>query len=116
MSFTSGVFPSTRKFTSILLGHQKDSKLDYSNYLRISLLSSLDKILEKLMSITIFKFFNNNNFFYPLRFGFRQNYSTRHDLISLTETIREYLDEEKLARGIFLDLEKAFCMAQQMFY
>ena len=62
MSFTSGVFPSTRKFTSILLGHQKDSKLDYSNYLRISLLSSLDKILEKLMSITIFKFFNNNNF------------------------------------------------------
>ena len=51
-----------------------------------------------------------------MRFGFRQNYSTRHALISLTETIREDLDEEKLARGIFLDLEKAFCMAQQMFY
>ena len=116
MSFTSGVFPSTRKFTSILLGHQKDSKLDYSSYLPISLLSSLGKILEKLMSIAIFKFFNNNNFFYPLQFGFRQNYSTRHALVSLTETIWEYVDEGKLACGIFLDLEKVFCMAQQMFY
>ena len=56
----------------------------------------------------IFKFFNSNNFFYPLQFGFRQNYSTIHDLISLTETIRKYLDKRKFACDIFVDLQKAF--------
>ena len=54
------------------------------------------------------RIFNNNNLFYHLQFGFRQNYSTAHALISLTETIRKYLDEEKFACGIFVDLQKAF--------
>ena len=55
-----------------------------------------------------FKLLNNNNLFYPLQFGFRQNYSTTHALISLTETIRKYLHEGKFACGIFVDLQKAF--------
>ena len=48
---------------------------------------------------------NNNNLFYPLQFSFRQNYSTTHALISLTETIRKYLDEGKFACGIFADFD-----------
>ena len=60
------------------------------------------------MYTRIFKFFNNNNLFYPLLFGFRQNYSTTHALISLTETIRKYLDKGKFACGIFVDLQEAF--------
>ena len=108
MSFTSGVFPSALKIAKVVPVHKKDSKLDFSNYRPISLLSNLDKILEKIMYTRIFKFFSNNNLFYPLQFGFRQNYSTAHALISLTETIRKYLDEEKFACGIFEDLKKAF--------
>ena len=60
------------------------------------------------MYTRIFKFFNNNKLLYPLQFGFRQNYSTTYALISLTETIRKYLDEGKLDCGIFVDLQKAF--------
>ena len=61
------------------------------------------------MYTRIVKFFNNNNLFYLLQFGFRQNYSTTHDLISLTETIRKYLGKrEKFACAIFVDLQKAF--------
>ena len=83
MSFTSGVFPSGLKIVRVIPVHKNDSKLDFSNYRPVSLLSNLDKILEKLMYTRIFKFFNNNNVFYPLQFGFRQNYSTTHALISL---------------------------------
>ena len=108
MSFTSGVFPSALKIAKVVPVHKNDSKLDFSNYRPISLLSNLDKILEKIMYTRIFKFFNNNNLFYPLQFGFRQNYSTAHALISLTETIRKYLDEGKFACGIFVDLQNAF--------
>ena len=60
------------------------------------------------MYTRIFKFCNNNNLFYNLQFGFRQNYSTAHALISLTETIRKYLGEGKFACDIFVDLQKAF--------
>ena len=60
------------------------------------------------MYTRIFKFFNNNNLSYLLQFGFRQNYSTTHALISLTETIRKYLDKGKFACGIFVDLQEAF--------
>ena len=108
MSFTSGVFPSALKITKVIPVNKKYSKLDFSNYQPLSLLSNPDKILEKLMYTRIFKFFDNNNLFYPLQFGFRQNYSTTHALISLTEIIRKCLDEGKFACGIFVDLQKAF--------
>ena len=70
MSFTSGVFISALKIDKVVPVHRKDSKLDFSNYQPISFLSNLDKIMEKLMYKGIFKFFNDNNLFYPLRFGF----------------------------------------------
>ena len=92
MSLTSGVFPSVLKLAKVIPVNKEDSKLEFSNYITISLLSNLDKILEKLMYTKIVKFFNN---FYLLQFGFRQNYSTTH----------EYLDEEKFACGIFVDLQ-----------
>ena len=102
ISFTLGVFPSALKLAKVIPVHKKDSKLDFSSYRPISVLSNLDKILEKLMNTKIVKLFNN---FYLLQFGFRQNYSTTHALISLTETIRKYLDEGKFAFGIFVDLQ-----------
>ena len=55
----------------------------------------------------IYKFFSKNNI-YPLQFGFRQQYSTFHALISLTEDIRKNLDNGNLGCGIFVDLQKAF--------
>ena len=52
------------------------------------------------MFTEIFKFFNNNNLFYLLQFGFRQNYSTTNVLINLTETIRKYIDEGKFEENL----------------
>ena len=81
--------------------------MDYQNYHPISLLSNIEKILEKLMYKRLYKFLNDNNILYDLQFGFRQNFSTTHVLINLTEN-RQALDEEKTGCGIFVDLQKAF--------
>ena len=72
---------------------KKDSKLDYSNYRPISLLSNIEKILEKLMYKRLYTFLNNNNIIYNLQFGFREQYSTSHALINITENIRKALDD-----------------------
>ena len=82
--------------------------MDYQNYHPISLLSNIEKILKKLMYKHLYKLLNDNNFLCDLQFGFRQNFSTTHALINLTENIRQALDEGKIGHGIFVDLQKAF--------
>ena len=56
----------------------------------------------------LYKFLNDNNILYELQFGFRQNLSTTHVLIHLTENIRQALDKGKIGCKIFVDLQKAF--------
>ena len=43
-----------------------------------------------------------------MQFGFREKHSIDHALVSLTETIRNSLDDKKFGCGIFIDLQKAF--------
>ena len=45
---------------------------------------------------------------YSLQFGFRQNCSTNHALISIAESIRSSVDNKEFGCGIFIDLKKAF--------
>ena len=108
LSFTTGVFPSVLKTAKVVPVFKKDSKLDYSNYRPISLLSNIEKILEKLMYKRLYTFLNKNNVIYNLQFGFRQQYSTSHALINITENIRKALDDGNIGCGVFVDLQKAF--------
>ena len=91
--FKTGVFLSVLKTAKVIPNLKKDSKLDYSNYCPISLLSNIEKILEKLMYRRLYTFLNNKNIIYDLHFGFRQQYSTSHILINITENIRKALDD-----------------------
>ena len=103
----TGVFPSVLKTAKVVPVFKKDSKLDYSNYRPISLLSNIEKILEKLMYKRLYTFLNKN-VIYNLQFGFRQQYSTSHALINTTENIRKALDDGNIGCGVFVDLTKSF--------
>ena len=108
LSFFPGSFPSILKTAKVVPVFKKGSKLDYCNYRPISLLSNVEKILEKHMYKRVYNFLTENNIIYDLQFGFRQKFSTSHALINLTENIRQALDEGYLGCGIFVDLQKAF--------
>ena len=56
----------------------------------------------------LYTFLNKNNIIYNLQFGFRQQYSTSHALINITENIRKALDDGNIVCGIIVDLQKAF--------
>ena len=45
----TGVFPSVLKTAKVVPVFKKDSKLDYSNYRPISLLSNIQKILKNII-------------------------------------------------------------------
>ena len=48
----------------------------------------------------------NSQLFYSRQFVFRSNHSTNHALISIVESIKNSIDNEKFGCGIFLDLKK----------
>ena len=73
----------------------------------MSLLSNIDKVLERLMYNRLYNFLEMNSVIYDLQFSFRQKYSTTHALIHLTNKITEQLDSGNFACGIFIDLQKA---------
>ena len=98
-------FPSVLKTAKVVLVFKKDSKLDYSNYRPISLLSNIEKILEKLMYKRLYTFLNSNNIIYNLQFRFRQQYSTSHVSIYIAENIRKALDNGNTGDGVFADLK-----------
>ena len=52
--------------------------------------------------------FLNKNAIYNLQLGFRQQYSTYHALINITENIGKALDDGNISCGVFVDLQKAF--------
>ena len=104
----AGVFPLVLKTAKVVPVFKKDSKLDYSNYCPISLLSNVEKIHEKLMCKRLYTFLNNNNIIYNLQFGFRQQYSTSHALTNITENIRKALNGGNIGCEVFVDLQKAF--------
>ena len=45
---------------------------------------------------------------YTLQFGFRVSHSISHALVSLTEAMKNSLDNRKFGFGIFIDFKKAF--------
>ena len=102
-SFSSGVFTSTQKTPKVIPVLKINSKLDFSNYIPVSLLSNIEKVWERLMYNRSCRCLSDNNFNYSLQFGFRQKYAKVHALISLTENIRKNLHDWNIVCGIFVD-------------
>ena len=108
LSFSSGIFPDKLKIAKILPVFKKGSKLECSNYRPISLLSNLDKVIEKLMRKRLMEFLNEQKIFYCKQCGFRKGFSTAHAKIILIDTIESAIDNKQIVCGIFVGLQKAF--------
>ena len=113
VSFNKGIFSHFLKVSNVVLIHKKGEKLDHNSYRPISLLSSISKLYEKAMHIRLTNFLRKNKILFSYQFGFRNNYSTNHALISLTKMIRNALDNGNFACGVFIDLQKAFDTVNQ---
>ena len=103
LSFSTGQYPNILKISKTIPIFKKGSLLLVNNYRPISLLSNLNKILEKIVHERIYKFLEDYQCIYSLQFGFRKKHSTNHALMDITETIRQALDNKKFACGVFVD-------------
>ena len=108
ITFEQGEFPELLKTAKIIPTYKKGNKTECNNYRPISLISNLSKILEKIMYTRLYSFLEQKNALYEHQFGFRNNHSTMHALMEITESIRKSCDSGIYSCGVFLDLKKAF--------
>ena len=107
-SFQSGMFPEKMQLAKVIPLFKKGCPLTASNCRPISLLSVLSKIIGKVMYKGLYDFLELHNILYSFQFGFRASHSISLGMISLTEMIKNTLDNKRFGCGIFLDLQKAF--------
>ena len=101
LSFSHGIFPDKLKIAKVIPIFKKGDQLECNNYRPISLLSNISKVFEKLMYRTLFLFLRQHDCLFSYQFGFRHNHSTNHALISITEEIRNAIDNNKFASRFF---------------
>ena len=79
-----------------------------NNYRPISFLSTLNKVLEKLMYKRLYAFIEKFDILYDKQFGFRNKHSTSHATLQITDKIQRAIEDGLFACRIFLDFSKAF--------
>ena len=108
LSVTTGVFPTKLKVSRTIPVFKGGDHTSCDNYRPISLLSSISKILEKIVSCSLVSHLENNDLLYKNQYGFLKNRTTVHNILQLTNRVARDLGEKKYVIGVFLDLRKAF--------
>ena len=111
LSFKTKTVPEKLKIAKLIPIFKKqldEERLIPGNYRPISLLSIIDKLLEKLMYSRLISFIKKHNILFKYQFGFRKQHSTTLALIEITDNIIKDLEDGKCSAGIFIDFKKAF--------
>ena len=108
LSVSTGVFPSKLKTSKTIPIFKAGDHTCCDNYRPISLLSSISKILEKVVATNLVNHLEINNLLFENQFGFLRGRSTLHNITILTSKISQALNDKKFVIGVFLDLKKAF--------
>lgn len=109
LSFTQSTFPSLWKSSVVTPIFKSGDPQSVVNYRPISILPSISKIAEKIVTKQITYHLNTTPYtLHPMQFGFRANHSTESATCFFTENIRALLDRGGVVGAVFLDLRKAF--------
>ena len=108
LSLMSGTFPTYWKIAQVLAFPKTQKILNVDDFRPISILPSLSKALEYIVSDQIRTHLTKHNLMDPLQSGFRKYHSTATALASITDDIRLALDKREITYLTLLDFSKAF--------
>lgn len=106
--FSSSIYPSNLKVSLLRPIHKSGSQSDINNFRPISLLSTLNKIVEKVIAEQLMTFLENNSILNTAQFGFRRGRSCEEAAFTLTNLIGSSIGRNESCVAIFCDLSKAF--------
>jgi hypothetical protein len=108
LSLMHGTFPDMLKQCRVIPIFKSGSRLECDNYRPISLLSSISKILEKIVAKKLLFHLTSNDLLYTHQYGFIPNRSAEHNLLHIVNYVTSALNDGNYCVGVFLDLKKAF--------
>ena len=110
LPFPKAIFPTSFK-TAKVLPLLKKGSLDPtipSNYRPISNLSTISKIIERLVHSRITSYVSSSSNFNPFQSAYRKHHSTETTLLRITDSLRNICATKHAAVLVLLDLSAAF--------
>lgn len=101
-------YPDNLKTGIIRPIHKKGSYNVINNYRPITILSSIDKIVERYLGTQINNFLISNNVINDKQYGFQKGRSTSQLLSKFTDDVNDYLNAREQVLVVFIDFSKAF--------
>lgn len=106
---TIGYFPKIWKHARILLFPKPGKNKQYlESYRPISLLTTLSKVLERVIYIRLEEEITERSALPPFQFGFRKHHSANYQLLRISETIEKGFENKQYTAVAFLDIAQAF--------
>lgn len=107
-SWSSGIFPDCLKSATVIPLH-KGGELDQpANFRPIALLSTLSKIVEKIVKSRMTTFLGRYNILNSNQFGFQKAKGTNDAIFRFLEEVYRFLNVKESVAAVFCDLSKAF--------
>ena len=107
-SLSKGEFPTVMKLAEVVPLYKGKEHYIETNYRPISLLTTISKILEKIVYQRVYCFLQSTGQIYENQYGFRANHSCEHAIGQVVGTIIKSLEKRQYSACILLDLSKAF--------
>uniref|UniRef100_A0A803TP95 Reverse transcriptase domain-containing protein n=1 Tax=Anolis carolinensis TaxID=28377 RepID=A0A803TP95_ANOCA len=109
-SLRESVFPASLKLAVIKPPLKKPSldPTQLENYLPISNLPFLGKVVERVVAAQLQAFLVDTDFLDPAQSGFRQGHGTKTALVALVDDLRRELDRGSVSLLVLLDISAAF--------
>ena len=105
LSLKTGYIPIQLKTAKIIPIYKCEDSDLFTNYRPISLLSSLSKLLEKIVASQVMGFLYKKNILYSHQYGFRRGHNTTHPVIHFLDKIYQGFNSNptQYTLSIFLD-------------
>jgi retron-type reverse transcriptase len=87
--------------------HKKSSRTNVGNYRPVSILSTLSKVVERLVFNQLEAYLLEQKLLYELQSGFRTAHSTHTCIIHLFDHIKQESEKGNYTGRVMLDLQKA---------
>ena len=93
--FQSGIYPDIFKTAIVIPINKSGKKNDIKDYRPVSILTSFNKVVEKILYKRIMNFVQKNDLLHKKQFGFREKSNTETAVIELVNDIRQHIDKKK---------------------
>ena len=107
-SMCTGVFPDLMKLAEVVPLYKGKSREFETNYRPISLLTTMSKVMEKVVYKRVYKFLTNTGQICKTQYGFRSNHSCEHAIAQVVGSVLKNMEMNKSTIAVMLDLSKAF--------